>query len=55
MLAEKLPDLANLCAGVLVFGQFVGDRPVSTGLLLAGFGVWIVLLACALVIAGDEP
>jgi hypothetical protein len=28
-LADKLPDMANVAVGALVFGQFLGDRPFS--------------------------
>jgi hypothetical protein len=29
VIVEKLPDLANIVAGVFVIGQFVGDEPAS--------------------------
>lgn len=28
---EKLPDLANIIAGALIFGQFVAGQPFSSG------------------------
>ena len=39
LIVEKVPDLANIGAGVLVFGQFAGEEPLS---------VWFVLLGIAL-------
>jgi hypothetical protein len=33
---EKLPDVANIILGVMVFGQFVDERPVSIWLVAAG-------------------
>jgi hypothetical protein len=53
VLLEKVPDLANLGAGALIFGQFVSDQPFSAWLALAGFGVWGGLMAGTLFIAGD--
>ena len=51
MLTDKLPDAANLAAGALFFGQFLGDRQFSIALAVAGFGAWIALMAWALVLA----
>ena len=36
MLADKLPDAANLALGALFFGQFLSDRPFSRALALSG-------------------
>lgn len=49
-LVDKLPDAANLALGALVFGQFLEDRPFSQQLATAGIGIWLVLLACALLL-----
>lgn len=55
VLTEKLPDVANLGVGALLFGQFVGDRPFSALLAVAGFAIWIGLMAITLTIArGDR-
>ena len=34
VMVEKLPDVANLGVGALVFGQFVGEQPFSPWLAL---------------------
>jgi hypothetical protein len=49
---EKLPDLANVIAGVLVFGQFVDDEPVSTWLVSAGVVIWLLVAGITLLLAG---
>jgi hypothetical protein len=55
LLAEKLADAANLAMGALVFGQFLGERSLSPLLAFVGFGLWIVFLGWAIVMAvGDE-
>jgi len=52
---EKLPDVANVAAGLLVFGQFVGEQPVSIWLAAAGLGIWAGFAGLTLFIAGGEP
>ena len=52
VIAEKLPDLANLVIGVLVLGQFVGDEPASLSLMMAGAAIWVGLAGVTLLIAG---
>ena len=52
---EKLPDLANIAAGVFIFGQFVGDEPTSVWLVIAGLALWTARAAIALLLAGEEP
>lgn len=54
VLVDKVPDLANLGVGVLVFGQFVGPQPVSFWLLSAGLVLWAVFIGAVLLIAGDS-
>ena len=56
MLVDKLPDAANVAAGALFFGQFLGDRTFSLFLALAGLGSWLLLIGWALMLsAEDEP
>lgn len=55
VILEKLPDLANVIAGVLVIGQFVGDEPASVWLVIVGLAIWAGLASITLVIAGEEP
>lgn len=52
VLADQLPDLANVCAALLVLGQLVGQQPLSPPLFVAGVALWAVLLAFALYLAG---
>lgn len=56
LLADKLPDAANIAAGALVFGQFLSDRTFSLPLAAFGTTLWIVLICCAVVLARkDQP
>ena len=55
MLADKLPDAANLAAGALFFGQFLADRTFSLTLAFAGLGTSVALMAWAIVLASEEP
>lgn len=52
LLAETLRDIANLAAGAMVFGQFLSDRVFSSTLALCGLGVWMLLVAYAVALAG---
>jgi len=52
MLADKLPDLANVGAAMFVLGQFVGQQPLSPPLFLAGLAMWALLNAVAFSVAG---
>lgn len=54
LLADKLPDVANVAACALVFGQFLGGRPFSLELASFGTGLWIVLVACSVWLAGGN-
>jgi hypothetical protein len=50
-LADKLPDLANLAAGALVFSQFLTEH-FSVPEALAGVAIWGALMAWAIRFAG---
>jgi hypothetical protein len=54
VVVEKLPDLANLVAGVLGLGQFVGDEPASVSRMIVGAALWTGLAGVTLLIAGGE-
>jgi hypothetical protein len=54
LLAEALRDLANLSAGALVLGQFVGQQPLSWGLMFVGVTTWLVLLVIAIAFTKGE-
>lgn len=51
LLANKLPDAANLAVGALFFGQFLSDRPFSAGMAFCGIGSWAALVIWGLVLA----
>ena len=53
-LVEKVPDLANLAAAGLVFGQFVGGQPFSRTVAFVGILAWAGLIAFALVLGLTE-
>ena len=55
LLADKLPDVANIAAGALVFGQFLSDRTFSLPLAAAGVALWAFLFGCAAVLARKDP
>ena len=52
MLADKLPDTANLALGALGFGQFLAAS-FSIALLLLGMALWTLLMAAATHFAED--
>lgn len=55
VLIEKVPDIANVAAGALIFGQSLGQEPFSPGLALVGVTVWLILMACVIALAkGDN-
>ncbi len=54
VLLEKMPDVANLAIGALMFGQFLGDKPFSLWTALGGFVIWIEFMALTLWIAKED-
>ena len=48
------PELANLAAVGLIFGQAFTDRPLSWTLLATGAAIWLVLLGATIAIAGAD-
>ena len=52
-LGDTLRELANFAAAALVFGQFVGQQPLSWALILAGVGIWVGFVTLALVLVGE--
>ncbi len=54
VLGEKALDLANFAATALVFGQFVGQQPVSVKVIVGGVATWIVLALVAIWLTGDR-
>ena len=53
LLAETLRDIANIAAGAMVFGQFLGSQKFSFLIAAFGMGVWVALVAFAIVLAGE--
>jgi hypothetical protein len=51
LLAETVRDIANIAAGAMVFGQFVGGGTFSIRLAMFGGGLWVVCVGYAVVIA----
>ncbi len=49
-LVETLRDAANIAAGALMFGQFLGDSAFSTALAVVGLAVWSCLIGFALLL-----
>jgi hypothetical protein len=54
ILAEKIPDVANIAAGALVFGQTLDGRQFSGSLALFDFVVWVLLFGFAITQARGE-
>jgi len=52
-LAETVRDIANIAAGAMVFGQFLGSQMFSVWIAVGGMAVWIVLVAWAIGLAGE--
>ena len=50
VLADKLADTANVAAGALVFGQFLGGELIAPLRLLIGAGFWVTFIVCAVVL-----
>ncbi len=55
LLAETLRDIANIAAGAMVFGQFLGERAFSPWIALVGVAMWICLVVFALSVTGRRP
>ncbi len=51
VLIDKLPDIANVAAGAMVFGQFLSDQPFSVPVAAAGAVGWWALSVITLFLA----
>jgi hypothetical protein len=51
---EKVLDLANYAAAALVFGQFVGQQPISLRVMATGVVTWLVFATFAFWLTGDR-
>ena len=54
VLVDKVPDVANLAAGSMFFGQFLTDRPFSLRLAVWGMAAWAALWIFTLVLAEGD-
>jgi hypothetical protein len=54
VLVETLRELANLAAGALVLGQFVGQQPLSLWVISGGVAAWFALVAVAILLTGED-
>ena len=52
IIVDKVPDMANVAAGGMVFGQFLADRPFSIAIAAAGMATWAVMGVFTLILAG---
>jgi hypothetical protein len=48
LLAETVRDIANVAAGAMVFGHFVGDRTFSWWTAVGGIILWMVFVSWAM-------
>jgi hypothetical protein len=54
MLADKVPDVANVAAGAMVFGQFLEGQRFSWLMATFGLAIWLVLVAWSLFLARER-
>ena len=54
MLIAHVPELANVGAGSLLFGQFLSERPYSLTLALSGVVVWFLPIGVVFALAEGE-
>ena len=54
LLAETSRDVANIAAGAMVFGQFLGERPFSPSVALLGVVVWVCLVTFSVSLIGRK-
>ena len=54
LLIEKVPDVANLGAGSMVFGQILSGQAFSIGWAVFGIAFWFVLFGLMLFVASGE-
>lgn len=50
ILADKVADAANLVAGAIVIGFFIGEPRASVRLLVAGIALWTTALVIAIIV-----
>jgi hypothetical protein len=53
VLVAHLPELANVAAGSLLFGQFLTHRPYSLVVAAVGIVAYVVLIGATFLAAND--
>jgi hypothetical protein len=51
ILIDKVPALANVAAGAMLFGQFLSQRSFSLFVAVGGIVLWFFLTGCAMALA----
>ena len=54
VLADKVPDAANVVLAGLVVGQALSERAFSLRLAAVGIAVWVAFIAAAVLISVQE-
>ena len=54
VLVEKIPDLANLGAGSLIFGQALSGEPFSLPWALLGIFLWFAVFCWVFLLASGD-
>ena len=54
LIADKVPDVANIAAGALVFGQFIGGRRFSVPLAISGVAAWLALVGWSVFLSRER-
>ena len=54
VMVEKMPDVANVIAGSMFFGQFLTERPFSLVLAILGMILCVLLWVFTLFLARGE-
>lgn len=54
VLVDKVPDVANVAAGALVFGQFLGGQGFSLRMAAFGAVIWVVLVSWSLFLTRER-
>ena len=54
VLVTHLPELANVAAGSLLFGQFLSERSYPLLLAFVGVAAWAILIGWVFVLAAGE-
>jgi len=55
VLADKVPDIANIVAGAAVIGFAFGEPEAPWPVVIAAIAMWAGALVFALVVAEDKP